>query len=333
MVVLLLGWRAQHGQLRVFLESVAVGLVRLEVAALVEALRTAGKAALVRLFPCMNADVRLEVEVNGKALLAVRTRERPLARVHELVSAQLGVVFKGLAAYLALEIIHYMPNYGDPRYWEDHYRQEEGKTFDWLEEYEELKAVLQPLLPSPDAAILVLGCGNANFSSALYDDGNRYVVNIDISAVVIEQMKKRHISRPEMVFSVMDVRKLEFPANSFDLVVDKSTLDALLCSENNAFLSVAQMTREVQRVLKPAGHYVSISYGNPENRSVHFVSPHLSWTLKHWKVGQETDLRSQHYAYVCEKKEDWQQADCRWEAVVREVEDLEVEEIDLNLPI
>lgn len=305
----------------------AIGLVRLEVAALVEALRTAWETALVGLFPCMNADVRLEVEVNGKALLAVGTREGPLTRVHQLVSAQLGVVFKGLAAYLALEIIHYMPNYGDPRYWDDHYRQEEGQTFDWLEEYEELKTVLQPLLPSQDATILVLGCGNANFSSALYDDGYRFIVNIDISPVVIEQMKQRHIGRMEMVFSVMDVRKLEFPSNSFDLVVDKSTLDALLCSENNAFLSVAQMTREVQRVLKLGGHYLSVSYGNPENRSVHFESPHLNWTLQHCKVGQETDLKSLHFAYVCEKKEDWEEADARWDAVVREVEDLEVEEI------
>jgi SAM-dependent methyltransferase len=312
----------------------SVGLVRLEVAALIEALGAPRKATLVRLLTCMNADVRLEVEVNGKALLAVGTREGSLSRMHELMSAQLGVVFKGLAAYLALEIIHYMPNYGDPRYWDEHYREQEGETFDWLEGYEMLKEVLQPLLSSQDATILVLGCGNAGFSSALYDDGYRFIVNIDISPVVIEQMKKRHVSRPEMVFSVMDVRKLEFPSNSFDLVVDKSTMDALLCSDSNAFLCVAQMTREVQRVLKLGGHYLCISYGNPENRRVHFLSPHLNWPLKHYKVGQETDLRSLHYAYVCEKKEGWEEADGRWETVVREVEDLEVEdmdELDVNL--
>lgn len=285
----------------------SVGLVRLEVAALIEALGAPRKATLVRLLTCMNADVRLEVEVNGKALLAVGTREGSLPRMHELMSAQLGVVFKGLAAYLALEIIHYMPNYGDPMYWDEHYREQEGETFDWLEGYDMLKGVLQPLLPSQDATILVLGCGNSDFSSALYDDGYRFIVNIDISPVVIEQMKKRHVSKPEMVFSVMD---------------------ALLCSDSNAFLSVAQMTREVQRVLKLGGHYLCISYGNPENRKVHFQSPHLNWPLEHSQVGQETDLRSLHYAYVCEKKEGWEEADGKWEEVVREVEDLEIEEMD-----
>lgn len=33
--------------------------------------------------------------------------------------------------------------------------------------------------------ILVLGCGNADFSEDLYDDGYTNVVNVDISSVVI----------------------------------------------------------------------------------------------------------------------------------------------------
>ena len=246
--------------------------------------------------------------------------------MHQLVSSELGVVFKGLATDLALEIIHYMPNYGDPKYWDECYRQQEDQAFDWLEDYTAIKPVLEPLLPSTDAAILVLGCGNSNFSSSLYDDGYRYIVNIDISPIVIEQMKRRNSARPEMVFTEMDVRKLEFHANSFDLVVDKSTMDALLCSESNAFLSVAEMTREIQRVLKPAGNYLSISYGNPENRSCHFLSSHLSWTFRYYTVGIESDLRSKHFAYVCEKKEGWEEAQGRWDAVVREVADIDLQE-------
>ena len=48
--------------------------------------------------------------------------------------------------------------------------------------------------------ILMLGCGNANFSADLYDDGYKNITNVDISSVVIQQMiEKNKSERPEMV--------------------------------------------------------------------------------------------------------------------------------------
>jgi len=68
----------------------------------------------------------------------------------------------------------------------------------------------------------------------------------------------------------MDARELQYEENFFDLVIDKSTMDALLCGDHS-FLNVAIMTKEVQRVLKTASFYMVISYGMPENRVVHLV--------------------------------------------------------------
>lgn len=75
-----------------------------------------------------------------------------------------------------------MPNYGDPKYWDERY-QSAGKdnTFDWLESYETLKGLLSQFMTSKHIRILVLGCGNAEFSEDLYDDGYTNVVNVDIS--------------------------------------------------------------------------------------------------------------------------------------------------------
>jgi ubiquinone/menaquinone biosynthesis C-methylase UbiE len=53
----------------------------------------------------------------------------------------------------------------------------------------------------------------------------------------------------------------------------------LLCGDN-AFLNVASMLKEVQRVLKPGGVYIAISYGKPENREFHFEREHLNFSLK-----------------------------------------------------
>ena len=78
----------------------------------------------------------------------------------------------------------------------------------------------------------------------MYDDGYKNIVNIDISEVVIEQMRVRSTERPGMDFAVGDVMDIKYPDNTFDLAIDKSTIDALLCGEN-AFVNVAKMTKEV----------------------------------------------------------------------------------------
>ena len=47
-----------------------------------------------------------------------------------------------------------------------------------------------------------------------------------------------------MNFLVMDITDMnEIESNTFDLVIDKSTMDALLCG-NDSFVKVAQMLKE-----------------------------------------------------------------------------------------
>ena len=84
----------------------------------------------------------------------------------------------------------------------------------------------------PEHKILILGCGNANFSEDLYDAGYTNIWNVDISAVVIDQMKKRNLDRKKMVYEVMDVCDMKYPDNFFDVAIDKSTIDAILCGDN-----------------------------------------------------------------------------------------------------
>jgi hypothetical protein len=78
-----------------------------------------------------------------------------------------------------------MPNYGDPKYWDNRYSDNKGSMFDWLEDYKSLKPLLNDYLTA-ESRILVLGCGNAEFSEDLYDDGFHKIHNIDISSVVIQ---------------------------------------------------------------------------------------------------------------------------------------------------
>ena len=79
-----------------------------------------------------------------------------------------------------------------------------------------------------------------------------------------------------MEFAVGDVTDIQYLDNTFDLAIDKGTIDCLTCG-SNPFVNVAKMNQEVQRILKPGGIYMSISYGAPENRNFHFQRRFLTW--------------------------------------------------------
>lgn len=51
---------------------------------------------------------------------------------------------------------------------------------------------------------------------------------------------KNQKGHTEMIYEVMDVTSMTYPDKFFDLVLDKSTIDALLCSEH-PFIQTALM--------------------------------------------------------------------------------------------
>ena len=200
-----------------------------------------------------------------------------------------------------------MPNYGDVKYWEERYKNSEYPTFDWLENYPTLKEIITSLnIPKDSGKILNLGCGNSEFSENMYDDGYHNIKNIDISHNVINLMKERSKNRPEMTYEVMDVRDIKYEDNYFDLAIDKSTIDALLCGDD-AFINVAKMIKEVQRVLKVGGYYMIISYGTPDNRVLHLNRKFEKFKVEILKIEkdfvEEEGYDNYHYIYLCQKLE------------------------------
>ena len=82
-------------------------------------------------------------------------------------------------------------------------------------------------------------------------------------------MRIRNKNRPGMKYEVMDVIDLKYPDNAFDVLIDKSIIDTLLCGDN-AFINTMMMLKEGQRVIKEHGQYIAISYGKPTERAPHF---------------------------------------------------------------
>lgn len=166
-------------------------------------------------------------------------------------------------------------------YWEERFTEE--TEYDWLLSYEQLRTHLIPLLKVSDK-ILIVGCGNSRLSAGLYDAGFTDIVNIDFSATVIERMKKTHIEeRPHMQWITMDMTDMHFEPASFDVVIDKASMDALMVDEGDVWdpkqgtIDITdKMCNGITKVLVPqTGKFIQLSFAQPHFRTKYLMGLHL----------------------------------------------------------
>ncbi|KAK4879959.1 hypothetical protein RN001_008105 [Aquatica leii] len=150
--------------------------------------------------------------------------------------------------------------FSQKHYWENFFKKRGTKAFEWYGEYPELCGHLHKYI-KPKDDVLVVGCGNSTLSSDLYNIGYNKITNIDISEVVIRQMLNLHqILRPDLKYIQMDVFNMTFTDESFSVVLDKGTLDALMPDDKPETLDkILTYFKEINRILKIGGRYVCIS--------------------------------------------------------------------------
>lgn len=204
-----------------------------------------------------------------------------------------------------------MAQYGKSEYWEERYTRD-AEPFDWYQRWAGVRDVITQHI-TPSHQILNIGAGNSRMSEEMFDEGFTNITNIDISQVVIKAMQEKYRDKqPSMKYQQMDVRSLEFSDGSFDSVVDKGTLDSVLCGDGST-ANTMKMLSEIYRVLGPNGVYIAISYGAPAQRLRYLEKPEFAWNVTEHQVAKPTisatlmlatDDRDQpnvHYIYVCKK--------------------------------
>jgi len=103
----------------------------------------------------------------------------------------------------------------------------------------------------------------------MYKDGYHNLYNIDISPTVIAKMKEQHEKQDiHCHWEEMDATALTFPSDHFDCVIDKGTLDAVLCGDDYSIPN--KILKEMFRVVKPGKSVLLITHGNPANRKFLF---------------------------------------------------------------
>ncbi|TEB36742.1 S-adenosyl-L-methionine-dependent methyltransferase [Coprinellus micaceus] len=194
--------------------------------------------------------------------------------------------------------------YGTKEYWNHRYSQEADDDFDWFKSYADLAPIMHDLIPDKNSRILMLGCGNSRLSEDMWEDGYHNIVNTDYSDVLIEQMKERHGElRSSMEWHEMDVRDLKFDDASFDVAIDKGTMDAMMTSKGDVWDPPEQAVNdcnaevsETLRVLKPGGKFIYLTFGQP-----HFRKRYLQ------REGTSLEIRAlgeafHYYLYIVRKE-------------------------------
>ncbi len=160
--------------------------------------------------------------------------------------------------------------YHELDYWNLRYAKVKG-LFDWYTDFSCMRHVVLPLI-SHDSKVLNVGCGNSRFAESLATLGYGRVTSVDISDVCINRMKERYASSTdkrlrEMRWIQADGADLRgFKDGEFDLVVDKGTIDALVCGEESNNATVRGIVSEAYRVLRHGGVFLCVSYGAPPTR-------------------------------------------------------------------
>ena len=208
--------------------------------------------------------------------------------------------------------------FGTVEFWNKHYakvaaeydnlssseKEKNGELqFDWYLTTDETLEIVIPNLEMGrgfQSRILILGCGLSGVGEALYDKGYRNIVNIDFSTVLIDRMQKKNLHREGLQFSVLDVANLgAFGDESFDLILDKGCLDAVMCGTSSVD-SVSNACEEISRVLVDGGYFVSITYGEPKMRNPYYRKALFKWICSSRKLLTKVGSMS-FYVYSCRK--------------------------------
>jgi ubiquinone/menaquinone biosynthesis C-methylase UbiE len=111
--------------------------------------------------------------------------------------------------------------------------------------------------------VLVIGTRNSNLAPQTVSAGVKGVIAIDFARPVIVKSRRRNRPTKGIIWKVMDLRKMSFADENFDLVVDKATLDCIFfAGDDEVFIALS----EIFRLFKSRCVYVCVLSVPPESR-------------------------------------------------------------------
>ena len=158
-------------------------------------------------------------------------------------------------------------DFSEQSYWHQRYQTE--TSFEWLISSEHFMSVINPYLDqhlpgdASSARILHLGGDTSDLQNHFRARGLVDVTNVDFEPLAADRgrdLERRTFGDVRMRYAVADVTQLPErigDSSTFDLVVDKSTCDAVACGGD---AQVRRMSHSVRRCLADGGVWLSLSF-------------------------------------------------------------------------
>lgn len=225
------------------------------------------------------------------------------------------------AAAAAQEAGDVAPSMATVQYWDEFYvhrKSQYDTLYGWGDVrhsiLQVLKAIEGKVGSRSKLRVLHVGCGTSGITQGLWDHGIRHIFNTDYSEVVIRLMAQRwedsaakastedeEVSmRSGVSWKCLDVTDMRLlPAGSFDLVLEKFTLDAMLCEakDDDADSRGCAAVSEMHRVLAPGGVLLSLAWG--ERRRQELLGSGGLFAVERDRLAGEAAQRP--FAYICRK--------------------------------
>ncbi|KAF5019203.1 hypothetical protein F66182_8808 [Fusarium sp. NRRL 66182] len=145
-------------------------------------------------------------------------------------------------------------------YWHERFSSE--KAFEWLLPSADFMPLIQPILDRldpPTARILHIGFGTSDLQNHFRSRGFRNILNVDFEPLAIDRgrhLEEQAFGDVKMRYGVQDATQLDL-TEKFDLIVDKSTVDAISCGGETA---LRRMAYGIRGCLADGAVWVSFSY-------------------------------------------------------------------------
>ncbi|KAL2138749.1 hypothetical protein VTI28DRAFT_6308 [Corynascus sepedonium] len=155
-----------------------------------------------------------------------------------------------------------MTDFDKQSYWHERFASE--RSFEWLTSSSTFMGVLAPCLQglAESARILHLGSGTSDLHNHIREYGFLDVTNVDYEPLALDRGRELENARfgdVQTKYVVADATRLDMGDTKYQVVVDKSTADAIACGEDDAVLAMA---RGIRRCLDEDGFWISLSFSS-----------------------------------------------------------------------
>lgn len=200
-----------------------------------------------------------EFECGNSGILVVALVARAATMQRDYKSWQ---VYRSLLVTIASACLRCSSSMESAQFW-DGLHSAHKEANDWYLHANDCYSLLEPLLPvKKGTKCLHVGCGTSNLGDLL--GCTCEVLNVDFSVECIEYHRVRD---PAGTYAVMDVTDMqELGDASFDLIVDKGTMDSLQRDAQRPHAGSLRALAEMLRVVGPNGAILMVSMIPPRYR-------------------------------------------------------------------